>query len=209
MKRFRLGLLALALAASALPAMAQEALTPEETAALAALEAELPGTLLNNPLYPGWNTYGEDKETKVVRADEIPGGYAYEVKIKRKKPNPWDVSVTSTVTSGVTQGDTVLIAIWARATRPDPDRGVGTVQVRLQQTAAPYAGVAETTLSLRPEWQLHYISGIAPKTFDAGEINLAFNGADLKQTLQFGQVYIMNIGPDVPLSSLPSSPENL
>lgn len=189
--------------------MAQGAPSPEELAALAALEAELPGTLMNNPIAPGWNTYGGEHTTKVVNVPQIPGQYAYEVRIKQPNRNPWDVSVTAPLGAGVTKGDAVLVAFWARAEKPAEATGSGDVQVRVQQIGEPYTGVAEAVMSVNPNWQLHYVKGIAPADYKQGEINIAFNVGRYKQTIQFGQVYVMNLGPGVRLEDLPSAPEDL
>lgn len=190
-------------------AVSQGAMTAEEAQALAALEAELPGTLMNNPMAPGWATHGATAATKVVKAPEVPGGLAYEVRVKQANRNPWDVSVTAALTSGVSSGDAVLIAFWARATKPAEETGGAEMQVRAQQTAAPYTGIAEAQVTVQPKWQLHYVKGIAPASYDTGKISLAFNTGKHKQTVQFGQVYVMNLGPGVRLDSLPSAPEDL
>ena len=192
-----------------LPALAQGDPTPEEIAALAALEAELPGTLMNNPIAPGWATYGAEHSTKVLKVPELPGGYAYEVRVKQANRNPWDISVTAPLTAGVNAGDTVLVAFWVRALKPAEQTGTGDIQVRVQQIKEPYSGVAESPVSAGPDWQLHYVKGIASTTYAPGEINIAFNAGRYKQTLQFGQVYVMNLGPGVRLEDLPSAPESL
>jgi hypothetical protein len=83
------------------------------------------------------------------------------------------------------------------------------MQVRVQETAAPYTGIAEGQVTVAPKWQLHYIKGIAPASYDAGKLSLAFNAGKHKQTVEFGQVYVMNLGSGVRLDSLPSAPEDL
>lgn len=190
-------------------ALAQGTPSPEELAALAALEAELPGTLMNNPIAPGWNTYGGEHATKVIRVPEVPGEYAYEVRIKQPNRNPWDVSVTAPLNAGVTKGDAVLVAFWARAEKPSEATGAADVQVRVQEIGAPYTGVAEAAMSINTNWQLHYVKGIAPADYKQGDINIAFNVGKYKQTIQFGQVYVMNLGPGVRLEDLPSASEGL
>lgn len=209
MRRIGVSLLAVVIAGVSGGSPAHGAPSPEEIAAIAALEAELPGTLINNPVAPGWNTYGGEHATKVVRVSELPGGYAYEVRVKQAHRNPWDVSVTAPLTAGVSAGEAVLVAFWARALKPATETGTGDLQVRVQQTAAPYAGVAESAVSIGPDWQLHYVKGIAPEDRSAADMNIAFNIGRYKQTLQFGQVYVMNLGPGVRLEDLPSAPDNL
>lgn len=209
MRSLGAGIFATVLISLAAPALAQGGMTAEEAAALAALEAELPGTLMNNPMAPGWTTHGSSASTKVVKAPEVPGGLAYEVRVKQANRNAWDVSVTTPLTAGVAQGDAVLVAFWARASKPAPETGGADMQVRVQETTAPYTGIAEAQVTVQPKWQLHYVKGIAPASYDTGRIALAFNAGKHKQTVEFGQVYVMNLGPGVRLDSLPSAPEDL
>ncbi len=55
--------------------------------ALKALDAQLPGTLINNPYDIKWSTEGSDKRDKVVKSDGAPGGMAYQVTVKKRKKN--------------------------------------------------------------------------------------------------------------------------
>lgn len=178
-------------------ALAQE-LTPEEQAYLTALEAELPGTLMNNPLDPGFNTFGEDVRTRVVEVPELPGGYAYQAKVRRVKPRPWDISIATNVTGAVRQGDSVAVAFWARAKEPDRDTGTGHIQVRLQQNASPYTGVVEQVVEIGPDWQLYEIKGVSAHSFGGSQMSLAFNIGDYKQTIEIGQYFVLNLGPAAP-----------
>jgi hypothetical protein len=56
---------------------------------------------------------------------------------------------------------------------------------------------------------LHYVKGIDSAPFVPGEINIAFNVGCYKQTLQFGQVCVMNLRPGVRPEDLPSARESL
>lgn len=207
MRRTVTAIILACLAGGFAPALANP--SEAEAAALAALEEQLPGTLMNNPYDTAWKTHGQNNSTKVVRVPEIPGEYAYEVRVRQAGRNPWDISVTAPLTAGVAAGDAVLVAFWARASKPSDETGTGTAQVRVQQIAAPYTGIAENAVTLNPEWQLHYIKGIAGTDYGTGAINIAFNVAAQKQTVQFGQFYVMNLGQGVRLEDLPSGAEDL
>lgn len=209
MRKIAINIVLAALVLSAGMASAEDKAAGAEAEALAALEAELPGTLMNNPFDTAWRTQGEGATAKVVRVAEIPGEYAYEVRVKQPGRNAWDVSVTAPLTDSVEKGDAVLVAFWARASKPSEDTGTGEAQARVQQIAAPYAGIAEAMVILQPRWQLHYVKGIAPADFEASQMSIAFNIASRKQTVQFGQFYVMNLGQGVSLDSLPSGAEEL
>lgn len=191
------------------PALAAPAKELSEAEALAALEAELPGTLMNNPIAVGWKKFGDGATTKVIRVPEIPGGWAYEVKVKQGHRNPWDISVIAPLETGVSKGDAVLVAFWAKSAKASEDIGKGSAQVRAQQVSDPYTAIAESTVTIEDRWQLHYVKGLAPSDFSGSEINLAFNVGLYKQTVQLGQVYVMNLGQGVRLEDLPSAPEDL
>lgn len=189
----------------AAPAAAQEMTEAEY---LAALEESLPGTLVNNPLNVQWRTHGANGASKVVQAQDAPGGRAYQVRVKAKGPNPWSVAAHGPVQGGVAEGDTVLVAFWARAARPDPEIGAGGVQARLQQNASPYAGVAEGELVLNERWQIHYVSGVAPRAYEPGQMVMSFNVGHLRQTVELGQYFVMNLGKGVDPATLPRGSED-
>lgn len=176
-----------------LAAPAQE-LSEEEQAYLAALEEQLPGTLINNPIEISLQTFGDDYKAKVVKAD-VDGGAAYQVRVKSAKANPWDVSVTGPLTGDVSEGDTVTVAFWARAAKPDSSTGKGHMQLRVQQNAAPYSGVLDDTLEVGEDWQLYEVSAVSGYSFSAEDIAIAFNIGDHRQTLEFGPFYVLNLGP--------------
>ena len=53
--------------------------------ALAALDAQLPGKLINNPYDIQWSTVGSDKKEAIVESEGAPGGVAYSVRVKKTK----------------------------------------------------------------------------------------------------------------------------
>lgn len=191
----KLKMLALSISALGLclAAPAQD-LSEDEQAYLAALEEQLPGTLMNNPIEISLQTFGTDYSAKVVKAD-IDGEAAYQVRVKSARPRPWDVSVTGPLTAGVSEGDTVTVAFWARAKKPDSSTGKGHVQLRVQQKAAPYSGVVEQMVEIGEDWRIHEISGVSGYSFTADEMSIAFNIGDHRQTLEFGPFYVLNLGP--------------
>ena len=198
-RRFSALFLAGCLAVSAPRAAAQD----DETAraqVLAALEEALPGTLLNDPYDVSWNVHGKGHRSKMIKAEGAPGGVAYQVRVKEAKRNPWDISVQGPVSKGVSAGDVVLVAFWARAEKGAP----ASIVARVAETVEPYAAAAEGDATLSENWQIHYVSGRAARDWAPGELALSFNVATGRQTLAFGQYYVMNMGPDADAASMPS-----
>ncbi len=175
-------------------AAAAQPLSQEEQAYLDTLEEQLPGTLINNPIEITLQTYGEGYKARVVKAD-VDGGAAYQVRVKSAQRNPWDVTVQGPLTGGVSEGDAVTVAFWARAAKPDPSTGKGHLQLRVQETKEPYAGAVDKVLEIGEDWQMYEVSGVSAQSFSADEVAIAFNVGDHKQTIEFGPFYVLNLGP--------------
>ncbi|MBB4659937.1 hypothetical protein [Parvularcula dongshanensis] len=184
-------------------ALASPAAAQTEDEALAALEEALPGTLVNNPLEVNWNVYGEGASGRVAKAD-VAGGTAFRVKVKRPAADAWRISAAAPVQGGVEAGDVVLIAVWARAEKMDPDQDRAEADMRLQETSEPWTALASRLVPLSEDWQLHYLNGTAQKAYAPGEIGMSFNVGGLRQTVEIGQYYVMNMGQNADPAGLPS-----
>lgn len=168
---------------------------PMETA-LAALDATLPGKLINNPYDIQWKTEGSDKQEKIVEASEVPGGYAYSVRVKKKKRNPWDTATRLEMTTSVEKDDVVLVSFWARAAKPQKGHETGDITVALQRNIEPYDSIFEERIALGQDWKLYNVAGKAKRDYAAEKTQLNFNLARAKQTIEFGPYYIMSLGKD-------------
>lgn len=163
--------------------------------ALIALDAALPGKLINNPYDIQWRTDGSDKKEAVVKSEGAPGGMAYKVTVKKSKKNPWDIATRIPMTEDIAKGDVILLSYWARTAKPQKGKEMGDISVAIQRNIEPYDSIFEERVALGTEWKLHYASGTAKRDYAADKTNLNFNLARAKQTLEFGQFYIMNLGP--------------
>jgi len=164
--------------------------------ALKALDAQLPGKLINNPYDIQWSTHGSDKKESIVKSEGAPGGMAYQVRVKKKKKDHWETAIRIPMTESVSKGDVILVSYWARTMKPQKGKETGLISVALQRNIEPYDTVFEERVDLGTEWKLHNVAGKAKRNYAADKTNLNFNLAHAKQTLQFGQFYIMNLGPN-------------
>ncbi len=164
--------------------------------ALAALDATLPGKLINNPYDIKWNTEGSDKKDKIVEATEIPGGYAYNVRVKKKKRNPWDTATRLPMTTSIEKDDAILVYFWARSAKPQKGYDKGQISVALQRNIEPYDSIFEERIALGQEWKLYNVVGKAKRDYPADKTQLNFNLAHAIQTVEFGQYYVLNLGKD-------------
>lgn len=164
--------------------------------ALATLDAQLPGKLINNPYDIKWSAHGSDKKEGIVKSEGVPGNIAYQVKVKKRKKDPWETAIRIPMTETVAKGDVILVSYWARAAKPQKGKEFGDITISLQRNIEPYDSVFESRVDLGTEWKLYNASGKAKRDYAADKTSLNFNLAYAKQTLEFGQFYIMNLGPN-------------
>lgn len=181
-------------------ACADDEISPEISAALATLNASLPGTLINNPYDIEWRTEGSDRRESIVESEGAPGGMAYRVTMKKRKQNHWDTAIRIPMTTSIEKDDVILMSFWARAAKPPKGRDAGVITATVQRNIDPYDSVIEERVELGPEWKLHSVSGKASRDYSADKTNINFNLAHAKQTLEFGQFYVMNLGKDADAS---------
>lgn len=177
-------------------ASAKDDVSPEVAAALEGLDATLPGKLINNPYDIQWETHGSDKRDSVVKSEGAPGGMAYRVVVKKKKRNHWDTATRIPMTSSVEKGDVVMLSFWARAAKPPKGKEAGDVTVAIQRNIDPYDSIFEERMDVGTDWKLYSLSGKASRNYSADKTNINFNLARAKQTIEFGQFYVMNLGKD-------------
>jgi len=179
--------------------------TAAEIEYLRTLEAQLPGELVNNPIDLDWSVNGSDYSSKSVEAKNTPLGVAFRIKIKKQQRDPWDIAINAPVKDGVAKGDVILVAFWARATSPEKEKGQAQIQMRFQMKSDPFTGIVEKLVDLNETWQIHYVRGRAEQDYKAGATNVSFNVGMKKQTLEFGPLYVMDLGPDANLDTLPNN----
>ena len=176
----------IALATGAASVSAQE-LSPE----LQAFDAQLPGSLVNDPTDLVWQTQGP-LDVEGVQDDAIPGGgAARRYEIDSKNANIWASQTYVPLLAGISRGDVMTVGFYARTIAADTDNGKGVIGVRFQQNAAPYAGFADTTLSIGTEWDWYEVSGTANTSIDQKEATVVLQLAGAKQTVEIGQAIVV------------------
>lgn len=164
--------------------------------ALKDLDAKLPGKLINNPYDIKWRTEGSDKRDSVVESKGAPGGMAYKVTVKKRKKNHWDTATRIPMTESIAKDDVILLSFWARAAKPQKGKDKGDITVTIQRKIEPYDSIFEERMDLDKDWKLYNVAGKAKRDYAADKTQLNFNLARAKQTIEFGQFYIMNLGPN-------------
>jgi len=179
---------------------ADDDLSPEMAEALKVLDAQLPGNLINNPYDIEWRTDGSDKRNLIVKSEDAPGGMAYQVSVKKRKRNPWDVAIRIPMSTSIEKDDVILMSFWARTVKPQKGNEAGDITVSIQKNSEPYDSVFNERLDIGKEWKLYSVSGKAGLDYNADKTNINFNLAHAKQKLEFGQFYIMNLGKNADAS---------
>jgi hypothetical protein len=162
--------------------------------ALAALDAALPGTLINNPYDLEWKIDGSDAKGKVVKAESIPGGMAYQARIKSSKPNSWDTAIRHTLDVAIDKGDRVQVSFWARTAKPATGAETADFDISVGRNVEPYDTILTETIKPADDWDLYTVTGTANRDFGKGKANVNYNLARARQTVEFGQFYVTNLG---------------
>ncbi len=169
-----------------LPVLAQEM-----SAELQTLDAELPGTLINDPTGLDWPLTGDAKR-KVLKSPDIPGGgAAVQIAVARKTANPWDVQLSIPLISAIAPGDDVTIAFYARTISADVPDGKAQVTARFQQNSGAYDGFGDETIAVGGDWQLYEVTGRATKTIPKGDGIVSLQLGTGKQTVAIGQAIVV------------------
>jgi len=179
------GLVGLA-AVSTAPAIAQD------RAALEALDAQLPGDLVNDPSRIDWQSYGADLEATSVVDESIPGGgAARRFEVKRAAEFIYTAGTNIPLTDSVDRGDNVTVGFYARTIEADTDDGNGVLRVRFQRNVEPYPGFGEETLTIGKEWQWYEVTAEAEQKLRSDDGIIAVQFGRTRQIIEIGQAIVV------------------
>ena len=158
--------------------------------------------LVNNPNVDSWQVLGVARPARPQRADGVLGDRAVRI-TARRSAQPWDVAAQMPVSGEIKQGDTILLAVWARlAVAPDGAQS-NRIPLRVQENTPPYAALAEDAGSVGPAWGMIYASGVATKDHAAGSTSLSVHLAGADQTVELGPALLLNFGQNYDAAKLP------
>lgn len=144
-------------------------------------------------------------QTNSTIDSDVQGGKAIRVVVAAAAANPWDVTAVSVTNKAVEQGDKLVMAVWLRAEPGAASTSPGNVSLRLQQTAAPYTGVAVERVEIGSEWTLYFAKGTASQAYAAGALAATVQLGIQAQTIDVGPTFILAMGPDFDLSTIPAN----
>jgi hypothetical protein len=180
------------------------AVTPAAQAqdAPAAGEADILQNLINNPNVNSWQVLGVQRPVRPQRAQGVLGERALRVSARRSD-QPWSTATQMPVTGAIRQGDTILLAVWARAETLPEGEETTRLPLRVQEAAAPYGGLAQDAGEVGTEWKMIYASGVAQRDYPAGTVNLSVHLATADHTIDIGPALLFNFGQNYDASRLP------
>ena len=182
----------------------------DEEQALERLDSFFPGKLISNPLRVDWRVDGSVfARTRRVDATSIPGQSAFEIAVRQARANDWEVALVTPLGNSIQRGDVVLMAFWARAAAYNEENGTAQTFVRLARNKEPYDHIISQKINVTDEWRLYFLKSRAPIGMKQNDLEVSFQVGKQTQTLQFGQFYVTNSGPDGDYSSLLSGSQDL
>jgi hypothetical protein len=173
--------------ATATPALAQD------DAALSALDAAIPGTLLHNPYEANWDAGGNDIRSKVIDAEGLASGQAISTRIKKRQDKPWDSYLRFDVPQAINKGDKIQVIYWARTAKAPKGSERAKVSMYLGRNVDPYDNVFAKDFEPNTEWEMKSFTGTATSNFPAGSVKLEYQLGKAKQTVEFGPVYVSRL----------------
>ena len=170
----------------------------QDSEALRALDAQLPGDLVNDPSRIDWESYGADLNASAVVDPSIPGGgAARRFEIKRAAEFIYTAGTNIPLTKSVSRGDTVTIGFYARTIDSAESDGRGVVRVRFQRNVEPYPGFGEETLSIGPNWEWYEVTAQAEQRLRSSDGIVAIQFGRTRQTIEIGQAIIVSGAPSI------------
>lgn len=151
------------------------------------------GTLIHDPAAMKWEARGSGKKFDVIEA-ATPSGRAISARIKKRRKQPWDIALWLEMRDGVKKGDEVEINFWARTAKAPKGYDTGSIIVFVGRNQEPFDYIISEEFFPGPEWKMHTLRGIAQTDYAAGKIKAEYQLAKRKQTVEFGSMYVKNLG---------------
>ena len=152
---------------------------------LVQLDAQLPGTLVNDPTRIDWVVYG-DTAAEVVRDESIPGGKAARQFTTRGSGPIYNIGAKVPLLRNVARGDTITIGFYARKLSDD-----GAVQIRFQRDVEPYQGFGQTMVDLNRQWTWHEVTAQADVSLSPEVGIVVFQFGQMPQSIEIGQTIVV------------------
>lgn len=149
--------------------------------------------VLNAPGVNAWNVYGTGQVSKLYKDAAVQGGGAMRVTIAKPTENAWDIGMSTSIDKPFKQGETLVLAVWAKAESDDADTLVE-VPAAIQISSSPYTGIIQGRLTLTTQWQLLHIEGVSSADYAAGKANVALSLGGSAKKIDIGPAFVLDEG---------------
>lgn len=195
-------------AASAMALLAAPLLAQTRSPEVDALDAQLPGTIINDPTSLGWATQGAGLQKKSVTGADIPGGgAATRFTVPRAGAHPYDIAANVPILTAIAKGEDVTVGFWARTISASTTDGKATLNLRFQHNADPWPGFGDSSLSIGNEWKWYEMTANSTIDIPRGPGIMAFQLSAAKQSIEIGQTIVIkgarSIQPNVTAGPAP------
>jgi len=151
------------------------------------------GSLMHNPAAVDWEMRGNNKKITVVDAD-LPSGQAINARIKKRQTTPWDISLWFDLRDEVKKGDKIAISFWARTEKAPKGQELSEIVVYVGRNEEPYDRIISEEFMPGKEWKLYTLEAVSESYMPKGEVKAEFQLGKHKQTIEFGPVFVKNLG---------------
>ncbi len=150
-----------------------------------------------------YNFYGSGYTQKVMKDADVPGGAFVRVDVASKGTHPWDVGAGYDIDKPIKVGDVIFFAIYMRAPNLADGQTASMPGIGVVEQAAPYTPIAVGDKQVTKQWNVYYVSGKANVAWPRGKAHIAMQLAADKQVIDLGPVFVLDLGPDYDINTLP------
>lgn len=161
--------------------------------------------LIHAPYADQLLTYGNNHTVQRFTDTDVTGGKSIKVSVKKAGKNVWDDAVFADVGGSINAGDVVYMMFWVRAHTDDNNQAQGLIQgAGMQKSSAPYETIIGQNIQLEgTKWQTIALATRVAKSYPSKGTRVNMPLAARQQTLEFGPVFVFNLGPNAKLEELP------
>lgn len=156
---------------------------------LVAVDAAIPGGLMNDPTALDWVHYGPKLKRRNIVDESYPGGAALRISMGESGP-AFAGGMNVPLLAEVQQGEIITVGFYARTIESAAGNGMGKVAVRFQENSEPYPGFGDKVLDITSDWTWYEVTAVADRTIGKDAI-VALQFGLARQTVEIGQTIVV------------------
>lgn len=158
-------------------------------------QEDIADKVISVPVPSAYRVDGLAAKPKVRNDPGVQGGKALRVAVTDLPSDAWKISLAVPINKPVKAGDKLVLAFWARLEQGQDGSKTGALDhVGIQVNSPPWTPIMVGTARLGPEWEMHSVEGVADKDYAAGGLGVSMHLGHLRQVIDFGPVFVLNMG---------------